>query len=326
VGAGGQALRGYFVKAAQVAVVLFGPEGKGSFNESGLAGAERARALGHAVAVHWVEPVSADKRAQALRAICATSSPDLLVAHGGQGDLPVAAVHGEFPGTQFAITQGGFTGFNTASVEVLQEQSAFLAGVLAGLATTSGVVGHLSGEKVRPGLKGRAAFAHGLRASGRPCRFLTLFCGGQHDPELAYRAASALQRAGADLVFAMIDGGRAGVSQACREGSMRQIGNVLDWVARDPEVFVASAVADSGRCVTSAIDDFVHGRLTPGSHRAIGLESPDAVRLVMAPSWETRFGSVIESFRSRLLKGDLSLLTEYDGEEFDWQHAQVGAS
>ena len=75
--------------------------------------------------------------------------------------------------TRFAITQGSFLAPNVACCEVLQEQSAFLAGVLAGLASKTRVVGHLSGEKVRPGLKGRAAFAHGVRAAAPDCRFIT---------------------------------------------------------------------------------------------------------------------------------------------------------
>ncbi|MBV8248254.1 MAG: hypothetical protein JO200_07350, partial [Comamonas sp.] len=41
-------------RQARYAVVLFGPEGQGSFNESGLQGARRAQAAGHEVDVHWV--------------------------------------------------------------------------------------------------------------------------------------------------------------------------------------------------------------------------------------------------------------------------------
>jgi len=54
-----------------MAVALFGPPGKGSFNESGHAGALQAQAAGHAVDVHWIAPLAADERAQALRALCA---------------------------------------------------------------------------------------------------------------------------------------------------------------------------------------------------------------------------------------------------------------
>lgn len=302
------------MSALRIAVALFGPQGRGSFNESGLAGAERARAAKKAVQVHWIVPLDAAGRAEALRGICAAGI-DLLVAHGGQGDAPVARVCGNFPQTRFAITQGSFTAANVACYEVLQEQSAFLAGVLAGLASKTRVVAHMSGEKVRPGLKGRAAFAHGLRLAAPDCRFVTSFCGHQHDEELAYRTTVRLQQEGADLIFAMIDGGRPGVSRACRELPIRQIGNVLDWVARDPAVFVASAVADSGRGVTQAIDDFAAGVLVPASLRTYGLERPQYVSLVMAPTLLEQFGSQLTQWAERILSSEIEIAQEYTGPE-----------
>ena len=301
-----------------IAVVLFGPEGRGSFNESGFAGAQAARAAGHALELHWVEGQSTEQRAEALRAIC-RAGVDLLVAHGGQGDAPVAAVHAEFPGVAFAITQGGFEAPNVACYEVLQEQSAFLAGVLAASVSRSGTVAHMSGEKVRPGLKGRAAYAQGVAAAGNGCRLLTTFCGHQHDPELAYAVTAAQQRAGADFVFAMIDGGRDGVSRACRALPIRQIGNVIDWVARDSQVFIASAWADSGRCIHEAIEDFVRGRRVPGGTRVHGVEAPDHVRLVLAADVPPAHRDALAPWIQRMAAGEWELEGLYEGPEFDWR-------
>ena len=301
----------------RIAVALFGPQGRGSFNESGWAGVLRARATGLAVEAHWVEPLDAEARAAELRRIC-EQGIDLLVAHGGQGDAPVSMMSGDFPETRFAITQGGFVSSNTAAYEVLQEQSAFLAGVFAGLSSRTGVVGHLSGEKVRPGLKGRAAFADGLKASGRECRFVTLFCGQQHDPELAYRAGCALHREGVDIVFAMIDGGRDGLSRACRELPMRQIGNVIDWVARDPQVFIASAFADSGRGISDAVADFMQQRFRPGTTVVHGLSSPDHVRLIIEEAVALEHADVLSAWTARLLSGDYQPSLDYDGPELAW--------
>ncbi|MCZ4311819.1 BMP family ABC transporter substrate-binding protein [Comamonadaceae bacterium G21597-S1] len=300
---------------ARVAVALFGPQGKGSFNESGLRGALRARERGHAVQVHWIGAADTDDRAHHLRQICA-SGLDLLVAHGGQGDEPVALVCDEFPDMQFAVTQGHTTAANSACYEVLQEQSAFLAGVLAALHSRTGIVAHLSGERVRPGLKGRAAFAHGVRAAGNDCRLLTTFIGNQHDPERAYAVAHDLRHGGADIVFAMIDGGRDGVTQACRELDMRQIGNVLDWVERDPAVFLASAVADSGSCALQAIEDHADNRFLPRTVRRYGLENPDCVRLVCSDVVSKEHRAELAHWQHQLMSGALQPDTEYAGAEF----------
>ena len=118
----------------RIAVVLFGPEGHGGFNQAGLAGFERARALHPSLSVHWCEPAAPEARAAYLRGLC-ERGVDLVIAHGGQGDAPVALVAAQFASTRFAITQGDFLAPNVACYEVLQEQSAFLAGVLAAAAT-----------------------------------------------------------------------------------------------------------------------------------------------------------------------------------------------
>ena len=300
---------------ARIAVALFGPEGRGSFNESGYAGVLRARADGHAVDLHWIAPLDGSERADALRAILKPGL-DLMVAHGGQGDVPVSRVAAEFPGTRFAITQGGFLASNVACYEVMQEHSAFLAGILAGMASRTRVVAHMSGEKVRPGLMGRAAFAHGVRMVAPDCRFVTRFCGNQHDAQLAYETTTALQAQGADYLFAMIDGGREGASRACRETGLRQIGNVLDWVARDPDVFAASAIADSGSCIAEAIHDYTSDRLHCGHTVVHGIGEPNYVRLVLAPELERAHGIALAHWRERLLRGEFMIKTEYTGPEF----------
>lgn len=300
---------------AAIALALFGPQGQGSFNEAGYRGAIAAQDAGYAVDVHWIGAQAPEARARALHQICA-SGCDLLIAHGGQGDIPVSMVSPDRPDTCFAITQGHFVSTNTACYEVLQEHSAFLAGVLAGLASRTGTVAHLSGERVRPGLKGRAAFAHGVKAAGTGCQLLTTFIGNQHDPQLAYGTSIDLHKAGADIVFAMIDGGRDGVSQACRERPIRQIGNVLDWVARDPAVFLASAVADSGRCVQEAIEDFTGGDLAPGTIRLHGLESAAHVRLVCGVGVLPDQHAELALWQQRVIDGTIEPATAYDGPEF----------
>ena len=179
--------------SARRVLALFGHPGRGGFNEAAVERApRRAR-----------RPAAADRMDRRYRSAgsrrahrhAVRTGLDLLIAHGGQGDAPVAEVAPRFPRTQFAVTQGSLTAPNVASYEILQEHSAFLAGVLAGLRAADGRAAHLSGERVRPGLKGRAAYADGVRrASGRDP--LTGFCGNQHDPERAHEwAALAATRA-----------------------------------------------------------------------------------------------------------------------------------
>lgn len=303
-------------RQARHAVVLFGPEGQGSFNESGLLGARRAQAAGHAVDVHWVAAQSARDRADEMQPLC-TGAYDLIVAHGGQGDGPVDILAARHPQQAFAITQGSLVAANVARYEVLQEQSAFLAGVLAASVSRSGVAGHFSGEKVPPGLRGRAAFAHGLSAAGFGGDFVTQFCGHQHRPQWARACVEDMARqTGVDVLFAMIDGGRPGVTEACRRHGVAQIGNVLPWVQRDPGVFIASAICDSGEAVLRAIGDHARGDLPLGGYRSFGLEEPSLVRLDLGPRIDAQARVAVDEWAQRLLRGEVDIRSVYTGPEF----------
>ena len=294
---------------ARVAVVFFGRPGAGSFNAAGVAGLARA-AGAHALTPEVIWEADPAQRAATLAAAAARA--DLVVAHGGQGEAGVAQVAPDFPRTDFAVTQGRIVGPNIACFEVLQEQSAFLAGALAGWWMRGATAAHLSGERVPPGLRGRAGFAAGLAHARPEARLLTGFCGDQHDPALAQRWTAAQAAAGAEVQFAMLDGGRPGAIEACRGSGMRAIGNVRDWTAEDG-VFLASAVADNGVAIEAAIRAFLEGRFTD---RRIGLEAPEAVRLALAPEVDAALAARLAALRDAVMAGELAVPEAYGGAEW----------
>ena len=229
----------------------------------------------------------------------------MIIAHGGQNNDAAKTVAAEFPDIAFVVTQGNVTGPNLASYEVLQEESAFLAGVLAGLTTKTGVVGHMSGIRVVPGLKGRAGFANGLAHAAPQVKVLTNFSGNQDDSALSKRVALAMADAGADVIFTMLNAGRMGAVDACREKKIAQIGNVFDWIPRAPDVFIGSAIADSGLAVLAAAEDRMNGSFKPGVIRKIGLAVPAAVRLTMADRVPPAIRAKIEETARDIASGKL---------------------
>jgi basic membrane protein A len=287
----------------------------GGFMEAGYRGLLRARdELGFAV--HYADrtPPLGEPLVIALRELASAGAP-LVIAHGGQNNEAGRTVAAEFPDTRFVVTQGNVAGANLASYDVLQEQSAFLAGAAAGLLTRSQVVGHISGIRVVPGLKGRAAFAAGLKATNPGAKLLTTFCGAQDDVELARRTALAEIDAGADIIFTMLNAGIAGATAACRSRGIRQIGNVVDWVARAPDAFVGSAIAEVGMGVFLACRDLKEGRWRGGAVRRIGLEDPAAVRLVLAPDVPGDVRAAIDRLGARIVAGEIEIPERYAGPE-----------
>lgn len=178
----------YSPRKPPYAVVLFGPEGQGSFNESGLRGAHKARDAGHEVDVLWVAGQSAQQRAAEMSALCGGRYA-LILAHGGQGDGPVQILAERWPEQAFAVTQGSWAAPNVARYEVLQEQSAFLAGVLASQWSKTQVLQARRCRRV-------CVAARPMRTvSGAPVlegQLVTQFCGHQHRPGWARTCVSAM--------------------------------------------------------------------------------------------------------------------------------------
>lgn len=304
---------------ATIAVLLAGSSTDQGFMQAGFTGAQRAeKDLGARLVVkEGVKPTDAELEA-ALREIARSSGAGLIIAHGGQNAKAVRQVAPEFPSLMFAITQSDVTGPNIAGFEVLQEESAWLAGAAAGVLTTTNVVGHMSGIRPIPGLKGRAAYAAGVAHANPKAKLLTNFSGDQDDVALARRIATAELNAGADIIFTMLNAGRPGVGQAIKDaGKGRQIGNVRDWTESDPSLFVASAVADSGQASYLAARSFIEGRFEPGKHTTIGLEDELAVRLTLAPDVPAYVRQTLEDYKNQIVAKKLEVPTEYSGPEFN---------
>ena len=293
----------------RLVAVFFGKPGGGAFNAAGVAGLERAAArLGLTPEVVW-EAIPA-RRTETVAA--AAGRADLLIAHGGQGEAAVAEVARHFPGVAFAVTQGRIAGPNIAGFEVLQEHSAFLAGALAGWWMQGNIAAHLSGEKVAPGLRGRAGFAAGLLHARPDATLLTGFCGDQHDPALAEAWTAGQARAGAEIQFTMLDAGRSGAIAATRAAGMRGIGNVRDWT-REDDVFLASAIADNGVAMEAAIDAFRDERF---EDRRLGLETPQAVRLALAPDVAPELARRLDDLREAIIAGAIPVPEHWSGTEW----------
>jgi basic membrane protein A and related proteins len=120
----------------------------------------------------------------------------------------------------------------------------------------------------------------------------------------------------ADIIFTMLNAGRMGAIEACRERGAKQIGNVGDWVAAMPEVFIASAVADSGVAVLRAVEDLVHGKIATDAVQKIGLARPEAVRLTMSPALGEDIRRRVDTLAQQIKDGVLEVPTTWTGTEF----------
>ena len=296
----------------KIAVFFVGALHDTGFNANALEGAKAARELpGAEIEIVHGTPFEHDAMAAALDETAARS--DAVIFIGGQGNRVTPVVAARHPDRAFAVVQGEVTGPTIASYDVLQEQSAFLAGCLAARTTKTGTVGHLSGHRVTPGLKGRAAFAAGVAHVDPEVTLLTGFCGTQDDSAVTEDWARTIAGQGADILFTMLNAARDGATRACRATGMRQIGNVGDWTATDPAVYLGSAIARIDLGVLNAASDLLaHQR--PSTVQHLGL-SDGAVRLALAPDVAPGIATGLSDIATLVAEGRLHVGTTYDGPE-----------
>lgn len=297
----------------KICVLFVGKVQDAGFNACALRGADHIASWPDVVVeIVGDVPFEADAMRTALTG--AASRNDAVIFIGGQGNAVVPDVAQAHPKASFAVVQGDVSGPNLASYEVLQEQSAFLAGCLAAQLTQTGIVGHLSGHRVTPGLKGRAAYVAGVQYVDPKVRVLTGFCGTQDDNEIAKSWALAEIEKGADLIFTMLNGAREGVIDACRHTGTRQIGNVLDWVETNPDDFVASAIAQIDLAVRHAAADLITQHV-PSNVEAFGL-AEGAVTLSLGEQVPAHVTEHITKTGELVAAGKVGILTRYQGPEF----------
>lgn len=307
------------VEPVRIAALFAGRIDDGGFMQAGFGGLKLAEErLGAKITyVQGIAP-QRDALVQVLREL-AGAKPNVVIAHGGQNNDAAKVVAAELPDTRFVVTQGNVTGPNLASYEVLQELSAYLAGVLAALLTKNGVVAHLSGIKFASSLKARAAYANGVTDANPKVRLLTGFTGSMDDGTMAKRATIAMAEAGADIIFTMLNAARNGAIEGCREKNIQQIGNVIDWTSRVPDVFIASAMANAGLAVYSAAREIVDGSFKPGIVRPIGLEDPEAVRLALSRRVPAEIRARLVSESIDVFSDPAVVSTDWTGSEFTFR-------
>ncbi|WLV24209.1 BMP family protein [Aciduricibacillus chroicocephali] len=303
-------------EALKISMVIPGNIKDKGFMESGYNGLMKIKNdLG--AKVDYIDKIKPEKQSMtnALEQL-AKKQPDMIIMHGGQGSEATESVAKKYPDIQFVVTQGHVKGSNLSSFEVLQEESAYLAGAAAGLLTKSETVGHMSGIRVVPGLKGRAAFADGLKQTNPEAKLLTSFIGDQDDNALSKKYAEAQVEKGADIIFTMLNSGREGVTEVLKAKKLKHIGNVKDYVKEDPQVFIASAVADSGMAGFIAAEKLKNGTYKPNVNEQIGLENSKAVRLSLSPDVPKSVKDKIDNLKKKIESGEIKVKVDYDGPEF----------
>lgn len=189
-----------------------------------------------------------------------TQGYNLVFGHGFEYQDPAIRVAKSFPKTAFVTTSGVRTAENVAGVHFKFSAGAYLAGIVAGAASHSGVLGAIGGTQLPPVVAAFKAFEAGARSVNPNVKVLTAYVGNWDDASAAKEQALAQIARGADVIFQDADAAGLGVFQAARQTkTTRVIGSNSDQNTVAPEVTLGSVVIDLPRAMMTIARDVKAG-------------------------------------------------------------------
>ena len=235
---------------------------------------------------------------------------DLVIGHGFEYQDAAVRVAPEFPKTVFVTTSGNQVGPNLAGIEFDFEAPSYLAGLLAGSLTRTGVVGTIGGTELPPVKRSFAAFVAGAKASRPTVQVLGSYIGNWDDVNAGKEQALAQVGRRADVIFQNADAAGLGVFQAAKERKgVLVFGSNADQNGVAPEVTVGSVVIDLPRAFMIVAREVKERRFQPRVYRLGGKEQ--VVTLVLNPARKDlvtpAMQAALDSARAKLESGAIKV-------------------
>jgi basic membrane lipoprotein Med (substrate-binding protein (PBP1-ABC) superfamily) len=194
-----------------------------------------------------------------LREVSELEAPDIIFGDAFGNEEAVRSVAADYPDIAFVFGSGGGPADPNFSVfDNWIHEPAYLAGMLAGGLTQSGVVGVVGGIPVPEVNRITNAFIAGAQATNPEVEAKVSFINSWFDPAAAKEAALAQIDAGADVLYAE----RFGVIEAAQENGLVAVGNMSDQSELAPDAVVTSVTWNMTPTAEYIIDQVAGGTYT----------------------------------------------------------------
>lgn len=273
----------------RVGLITPGSIADAAWNSGAYQGLEQIRdSLG--LPVSHVEARTPAEQEEALRAYAAQGYA-LIFAHGFEFQDAAERVAADYPSTVFVITSGRRVAGKVVPLIFRLEEASYLAGMVAGGMTRSGVLGFVGGIELPPIEAAYQGWVNGAMAVNPRAQSRKIYLNSFDDAAAGREAALALIRAGADMFHHNADAAALGVFQAVKQSpGVYVFGSNADQAHLAPDRVLGSAVIDLPRAFLLVAREVQAGTFEP-KVEAFGLESgvvkyvpgPAADSLVPAP-------------------------------------------
>jgi basic membrane protein A and related proteins len=255
----------------RVGLITPGSVADAAWNSGAYQGLEQIRdSFGFRVS--HVEARTPAEQDEALRAYAAQGY-DLVFAHGFEFQDAAERVSAQYPKTRFIITSGRRVQGNVAPLIFRLEEASYLAGMVAGGLTRSGVLGFVGGIELPPIEAAYEGWVNGAHAVNAKVESRKIYLNSFDDAAAGREAALALMRAGADMFHHNADAAALGLFQAAKERSgVFVFGANADQTRLAPDRVIGSAIIDLPRAFLLVAREVKGGTYRP-KVEAFGLAS-----------------------------------------------------
>lgn len=317
------------VKVEKVVYLINGALGDNAFYDSGQAGID-AIAAQYGVETRTIEcNFDAGKYEPALQAAVEYADVIFVISYGFEDQLKTIADANPdkiFVNIDTVVENDAKT---ITSVDYIEEESAYLAGVVAGMLTTDTTIANINADKIVGVVGGDVdpvvssfvfAYINGAKSVDPEIEVATKSLGGAWDDSAkGKQAALQLYDQKADVVFQVAAAAGIGVLQAAAERSLYAIGVDTNQNDLEPGFVVASDVKNVGTTIENVFKMIMDGTYEPGVTIEDGLKS-GGVDIALDAQVQVLPQAVVDKvmeIRQQIIDGTL-IVERYGGQDV-WQ-------
>lgn len=245
----------------KVALVLPGSANDKGWNQKAYDGLQTVKENGYETA--YSENVEASDYETIFRGY-ADQGYNIVIGHGTEFEDAAENVAPDYPDTMFCITSSDISQEpNVCSLQNLNNEQGFIAGVVSALATKSGTVAAIGGMEIPSIQSYIMGFEQGVEYVDNGTTALTAYTGDFSDATKVKEQANAFIDQGADIITQDADEAGLGLFEAVKDApeGVYAIGAVTDQYEECPGRVLTSATNNIGDAIAIAVDQYKAGDL-----------------------------------------------------------------
>ena len=233
---------------------------------------------------------------------------NLVFGHGYEYNDPAIEVAKDFPKTVFISSSGGKTAANVGAFRFYLEEGFYLAGVMAGKMTKTGVIAEVGGMPNIPPIESTfKAFDAGAKSVRPDIKILKVYAGSFSEQAKAKQATETVIGQGADFIIHQTNNAAQGVFDGAKEKNVYAFGANADQNGNPAGSVIASAVIIADPAFLALAKEVQAGTYK-GSIKAFGM-AQGAIDFVINPALASKAPAdvvkLIEDTKASIKSGKL---------------------